>query len=96
MATIRDPDGYGYVNSNIQFSIGTPTATANGNGDCFIPMRSELEILRDQVREFYNWLKQKAKNMEDENPDSVQCIDAILDKMEEEFPEAQPDMVEHY
>ena len=47
----------------------------------------ELDDLKNRIREFYQWLKQEAKEIEREEPEATPCVDFVVREMEETFPE---------
>lgn len=83
-------DTIDFVGGDFYVSNGTDgngTFTINDGNVCFGGTESELDILKKELKDFYQWLKQEAKEIEKEDPDSTYCVDAIIDKMEEMFPE---------
>ncbi len=76
----------GFSNTGIVDSL--VTTTTNNTLDeslWYFNEQQEPHIPLSQLKEFYEWLKCEAKEIEQEEDDSTSCIDDITDKMEEMF-----------
>ena len=70
--------------------------------------KTEPTVALEKVREFYEWLKQNGKEIEEEEESPISCVAAIIDKMEEMFldlqkfeefepePEPEPNFINEY